>query len=83
MAGNVEEWVADWYGKEYYADSPAINPEGAEESTPPLKVLRGGSYQQGRYDVRSAVRGRANPETKYGNVGFRIVVTDVGVIAWR
>lgn len=77
MAGNVEEWVADWYGKEYYADSPAVNPEGAEESTPPLKVLRGGSFQQGRYDVRGSVRGRANPETKYSNVGFRIVITEI------
>ena len=76
MTGNVEEWVADWYGKDYYADSPALNPVGPAPSTPPLKVLRGGSYQQGRYDSRTSVRGRANPETKYGNVGFRIVVTD-------
>ncbi len=77
MAGNVEEWVADWYGKEYYAESPAANPQGPESSTPELKVLRGGSFQQGNYDVRSSVRGRANPGTKYDNVGFRVVVTDI------
>ena len=76
MAGNVEEWVADWYGQDYYAESPENNPQGAESSRPPLKVLRGGSFQHDRFDVRSSVRGRANPETKYGTVGFRVVLSE-------
>jgi serine/threonine-protein kinase len=28
LAGNVAEWVADWYGEHYYAESPGRNPQG-------------------------------------------------------
>ena len=28
MLGNPAEWVADWYGHDYYAESPAIDPTG-------------------------------------------------------
>ncbi len=42
MAGNVLEWVADWYAADYYWNSPDQNPEGPESSD--IRVLRGGAW---------------------------------------
>ena len=42
MAGNVYEWVNDWYGSTYYSTSPYANPPGPVTGT--SKVLRGGSW---------------------------------------
>lgn len=42
MGGNVEEWVADWWGENYYSQSPRDNPKGP--SSGELRVFRGGSW---------------------------------------
>ncbi|MFN7952968.1 MAG: SUMF1/EgtB/PvdO family nonheme iron enzyme [bacterium] len=42
MAGNVREWVADWYGANTYATAPFVNPTGPATGT--FKILRGGSW---------------------------------------
>jgi formylglycine-generating enzyme required for sulfatase activity len=42
MAGNVWEWVADWYGFAYYANSQTSNPLGPSEGE--RRVLRGGAW---------------------------------------
>jgi sulfatase modifying factor 1 len=69
MAGNVQEWAADWYNKEYYAISPGKNPTGPESGT--YRVLRGGSWLSNLDDVRTYVRAFLSPTASYNYVGFR------------
>ena len=69
MSGNVTEWVADWYGADYYASSPRQNPTGPESGT--FRVLRGGSWLDNRDDVSTFKRAFINPVTATKYIGFR------------
>jgi len=73
LAGNVLEWVADWYGGTYYSQSPSSNPTGPASG--PDRVLRGGSWSIDENYVRSANRLRVNPTGSDVDVGFRCVLS--------
>lgn len=69
MAGNVWEWVADWYDQNYYQRAPGRNPKGADSGQ--LRVLRGGSWYYDPSFLRSTFRGRNDPTFRGNRVGFR------------
>ncbi len=71
MAGNVREWMADLYDKEYYSDSPAQNPTGPSASPGGNQVERGGSWNSNPFEVRSAWRTGDHANYKYNFMGFR------------
>jgi formylglycine-generating enzyme required for sulfatase activity len=75
MAGNVEEWIADWYAPDYYEESPAAEPPGPDDGV--LRVLRGGSFNSNAIAVRTSARGKTLPDAQFRGVGFRLVFDSV------
>lgn len=71
MHGNVLEWCADWFGENYYAEAPAIDPTGPTEGR--LRVARGGAWNTRGNRCRSAFRGRLNPRVRFNYVGLRLM----------
>ncbi len=90
MGGNVWEWVSDYYRPKYYAVSPSVNPTGPDNGgLNHLRVIRGGSFQDNLFDLRTSNRGYEvgpdlsklpNDDSYYGRssvkIGFRCAADD-------
>ena len=72
MAGNVAEWVNDWY--DLYPSTPVDDYAGPEKGS--FRGVRGGSWSDVAKDIAPDVRDKKDPLTADSKLGFRIVYTD-------
>ncbi len=70
MLGNACQWCSDWYGEDYYGNSPVDDPKGP--STGQYRVIRGNSWSGDPKNTRSAARDRVLPDTQDFDSGFRV-----------
>ncbi len=71
MAGNVREWIADWFGRDYYEEFPYANPKGPETGT--KRSLRGGSFAEDGLEIAAYRRYNHDPDSAGLIRGFRCV----------
>ena len=69
MAGNVWEWVNDWFSETYYSESPYSNPQGPPSGA--YRVIRGGDWFEVWQAVRAANRNLNPPHMSGSDLGFR------------
>ncbi|MCF0215023.1 MAG: SUMF1/EgtB/PvdO family nonheme iron enzyme [Fibrobacteraceae bacterium] len=71
VAGNVAEWINDWYG--VYPTSTVQNYTGPKEGS--LRCLRGGGWASKVKELGSAERDKEDPLVAKGTIGFRVVIS--------
>jgi len=71
IGANIHEWCADWHASDYYAHSPARNPQGPPSGI--RRASRGGAWRHAITVSRCAQRSKIDPAFRYTDYGFRLV----------
>jgi hypothetical protein len=74
MAGGVFEWVADWYAPDYYANSPADDPQGPSSGT--NRSVRSSSFESTENEIPVTTRTSEDAQNHRPDLGFRCVIDD-------
>jgi iron(II)-dependent oxidoreductase len=81
MAGNVAEWIQDWFGPDDDAYMPDRNPVGPASGR--YKAVRGGSWKSKIIMLRTATRSGFSPDQRSATIGFRCARSSAGESATR
>jgi len=73
MCGNVQEWVSDYYISDFYGVSPKNNPKGPSGSQ--YRVVRGGSFLNKSWGIRTSIRYRFTQDDRGREFGFRLAAS--------